>query len=197
MVSVTNSHQETDAEKDEKNNRPLPLLKRRHRLTGKYPAKVVEEKALLGREAEHSAKILLEESARIRHAICGTLPLVTNYKSESGCTYGDKCRFRHVEADGQPSKKLKKSCGKVSVALLKESLLRENLFCVKREKLGSNHTVNFSQGTWHHMRVRERKGPSRGISQKCEPHERILDRICDHRTPLDRRLYQAMRMKTA
>ena len=39
-------------------------------------AQVVEEKALLGREAENRAKILWEESVRIRHVICGTLPCV-------------------------------------------------------------------------------------------------------------------------
>ena len=36
-------------------------------------------------------------------------PVCLNYKSESGCTYGEKCRFRHEEVDGQPSEKSKKS----------------------------------------------------------------------------------------
>ena len=58
----------------------------------------------------------LRESVRVRHVISGTLPCL-NHKSESGCTYGDKCRFRHVEADGQPSKKSKKSGVKGPVAL--------------------------------------------------------------------------------
>ena len=39
-------------------------------------------------------------------------------------------------------------------------------------KLGSNHTVKFSMGTWHHTKIRERKGPSRGVTQKCEPQQR-------------------------
>ena len=61
-----------------RNNRPSPALKRRHRLTGRYPSKVqaVNVKALLGREAEYRAKIFREESARIRHVTCGT-PCVT------------------------------------------------------------------------------------------------------------------------
>ena len=41
----------------------------------------------------------------------------------------------------------------------------------KEAKLGSNHTVKFSRSTWHHKK-KERKGPSRGVIQKCEPHER-------------------------
>ena len=43
---------------------------------------------------------------------------------------------------------------------------------ILREKLGSNHTVKFSKGTWHCIKIRERKGPSRGVIQKCGPHER-------------------------
>ena len=43
---------------------------------------------------------------------CWHPPVCLNYKSESGCTYGEKCRSRHVEADGQPSQKSKKSCVK-------------------------------------------------------------------------------------
>ena len=69
---------------------------------------------------------------------------------ESGCTYGDKCRFRHVEADGQPSKKSKKRGVKGSVATSKGSV---QLCCLSQDshprKLGSNHTVQFSKGTWH------------------------------------------------
>ena len=38
--------------------------------------------------------------------------------------------------------------------------------------LGSKHTVKFLKGTWHQFKIRERKGPSRGIIQKCAPHER-------------------------
>ena len=48
----------------------------------------------------------------------------------------------------------------------KKSILREP------GMLGSKHTVKFSQGTWHQIKIRERKGPSRGIIQKCAPHER-------------------------
>ena len=40
--------------------------------------------------------------------------------------------------------------------------------------LGSKHAVKFSKGTWHQIKIRERKGPSRRIIQKCAPHERSL-----------------------
>ena len=38
--------------------------------------------------------------------------------------------------------------------------------------LGSKHTVIFSRGTWRQIKIRERKGPSRGINQMCALHER-------------------------
>ena len=107
----------------------------------------------------------------------GALP----YKSESGFTCGEKCRFRHFEVDGQPSKESQKSGVKGSGALLNES---RQIGCVSQDshprrsflreegKLGPNHAVKFSRSTWHHIKTRERKGQSRGIIQKCEPHER-------------------------
>ena len=66
----------------------------------------------------------------------------------------------------QPSKKSKKSGVKGSVALSKESI---QVGCVSHHsyprksvlreegKLGSNHAVKFSTGTWHHLKIRERK----------------------------------------
>ena len=35
-------------------------------------------------------------------------PMCQNYKYESGCNYGNRCYFRHVEADEMPSKKVEK-----------------------------------------------------------------------------------------
>ena len=109
----------------------------------------------------------------------GHLPVCQNYKSESGSTYGDKCRFRHVEAE-DPAKS-KKGGARGSVALLKEST---QLGCVSQDsyprksslrelgKFGSTHGVKFSKDTWQKIKNSGKKGPSQGIIQKCEPHER-------------------------
>ena len=35
------------------------------------------------------------------------------------------------------------------------------------ETWGSNHTDKFSEDTWRHLKNRERRGPSRGVIQKC------------------------------
>ena len=80
--------------------------------------------------------------------------------------HGDRCHFRHVEADGKPNKKSKKGGAKGSVALLEES---RQLGCVSQDshprksflresgKLGSKHTVKFSKGTWHQIKIWERE----------------------------------------
>ena len=102
------------------------------------------------------------------------------YKSASGYKNGDKCRFWHVEADWQLSKKLKKSGVIGSVALLKESVQfgcpsqdsypRKSILR-KERTLGSNHTVKFSKGTLAPYKNSGIKGPSRGVIQKFEPDE--------------------------
>ena len=109
-----------------------------------------------------------KQSSRFGHP-----PVCQNYKSENGCICGRKCFFRHVEAEETPSKKSKKDSAKGSVALLKDSCPRRSILR-EEGKLGSKHAVKFSKGTWHQIKIRERKGPSRGIIQKCEPHERSL-----------------------
>ena len=40
--------------------------------------------------------------------------------------------------------------------------------------MGSDRTVRFSKGTLHPVNFQERKGPSQGVVQICEPQERSL-----------------------
>ena len=47
-------------------------------------------------------------------------PVCQNFKSGKGCIHGDKCHFRHVEAEGKPSKKAKKGGAKGSIAISEE-----------------------------------------------------------------------------
>ena len=124
------------------------------------------------KKEQHSVPIqkLLKKS---RLVVFWHPPVCQNYKSKTGCTFGNKCYFRDVEADKKPSKKSKNG-----VALLKESL---QLGCASQDsyprksilreqgKLGSNRTVKFTNDTCHQIKNLERKGPSRGIIQKCEP----------------------------
>ena len=103
-----------------------------------------------------------------------------NYRSEKGCVTWRQLPFPKCWEE-KPSKKSKKGGAKGSVALVKEST---QLGCVSQDshprksilreqgKLGSKHTVKFSKGTWHQIKIRERKGPSRGLIPKCAPHER-------------------------
>ena len=112
---------ETDAIRDEKDNRPLLHQMRRQRLTeGEKSAANISNK-----EESSSDK---KSEIPCRYKICkklackfGILPCVQNFKSESGRNYGDECLFGHAEADETPSKKSKKSGAKGLVALLRES----------------------------------------------------------------------------
>ena len=52
----------------------------------------------------------------------------------------------------------------------RKSILREP------GNLGSKHTVKFSKGIWDQIRIRERKGPSRGTFQKCALTSVVLAR---------------------
>ena len=101
-------------------------------------------------------------------------PVCPNFKSESGCKYGDKCKLLHIEAGGQPSKKPKKGGAQGSVALLKETI---QLDCVSQDHVhrksilrengnwGSNHTVKFSKTTMRHAKFRK-EGPIAGNHSK-------------------------------
>ena len=60
-------------------------------------------------------------------------------------------------------------CGCVSQdSYQRKSTLREE------RQLGSTRAVKISKGTWHKIKIRKGKSPSRGIIQKCAPHERSL-----------------------
>ena len=111
------------------------------------------------------------------HVSFGTLPSVriTSLKKDvymETNAITDMLRQKESRAKGR---------AKGSVAILKESF---QLGCVSQVSysrksilreagmLGSKHAVKFSKGTWHQIKIRERKGPSRGIIQECAPHER-------------------------
>ena len=119
-VSVMILYLETDVQvQRQKDKRPLPHQMRRHRLTDRHPQKdqAAEEKAL--RIA--SGRIPCRYRGKCTNPSCNYWhpPVCQNYLSESGCKYGNRCYFRHVEADEKPSKKSKKGGAKGSVALLR------------------------------------------------------------------------------
>ena len=192
-VSVRIPHLETDARRDKKDNRLLLHWKRRHILTERCSPKVqtAEESAFRTR-GRLPCRNFLRGKCSYPSCNFGHPPVSLRHKSVSGCTCGDECWFRSVETDGQSSRKSKKSCVKVSVALWKNSVqfgcvsqysYRREAIQRKIGKLRSNGTVTFSKGTWHHIKFWERKGPSRAVIQQFEPHERSpCDLKCGERT---------------
>ena len=79
--------------------------------------------------------------------------MATNQDCKGSLQEGDTCHFRHVEAEGNPSKRSKKGGAEGPVAILKESI---QLGCVSQDpyprksilreqgKLGSKRAVKFS-----------------------------------------------------
>ena len=85
---------------------------------GQIQIQATEGKALQTKGAEFRADT---ENVITRHVITGMLPC-QNYKSETGFIPGNRCYFRHVEAEEKPNEKSKKGGAKGSVALLKKSI---------------------------------------------------------------------------
>ena len=124
------------------------FLDRRHRLTEKgfFKMTFLEEKALPDLKGKRACKNFLkirctEPSCDLWHP-----PVSLNHKSESRCKYGDYRQFRHTEAGGQPRQKSKKSGGKGSVAVFKETI---QLGCVSKQKTSSHaHFSQSCQSSW-------------------------------------------------
>ena len=161
-------HLETDARKDKKDSRPLLHQKRRHRLTRRCPKKVqaAEERAFPEQEERFCADISFGESVRIRHVILGTLPCVNPDANMATYVNSDILRLMCSLARSR-----RKVVWKVQLPYWR-SLYKRKSTPREEGQLGSNHAVIFSIGTWHNVNMRERKGPSRGVIQKCVPHER-------------------------
>ena len=118
-----------------------------------------------------------------RRVIIDILPC-GDYKSGKRCIYGNCCLYRHAGGEEKPSKKWKKESTQGAVATLRQ----KNQGCVSqnsdpkksilwkagqtRLNASAGHTIKFSGRTWCEIQIRERKGPSRGVIQKGEPHER-------------------------
>ena len=112
-------------------------------------------------------------------------PVCLNYKSEKSCIHGSNCQYRHADGEEKPSKKSKSVSNQGAIAILKEkkiqgclsqnsdpkkSFLRNTV--QTRLNASAGHAIKFSGRTWCEIQIRERKGPSRGVFQKGEPHER-------------------------
>ena len=167
VVQVMTPCLETDAIRDKKDNRPLLHQKAKAQRDGKIPSKSSgrREECTRGRiPRQHVLRgKCTNPSCNFWHP-----PVCLNYKSESGCKHGDKCRLRHTEVDGQPSKKSKKSGVKGFSGFIEGVSI--HLGCVAQDSyprkyilreagnLRSNHTVKFSKGTWHHMKKSGKKG---------------------------------------
>ena len=153
--SVMIQHLETDARlKDRKDSNPLPHLIRRQGLT----VKKVSGKRQASSSDVRCRILCLYRYCKNPSCNCWHRPVCQNYKSETGCVFGKRCYFRHVEAEENPNKESKNGGANGTVALFKESI---QFGCVSQDPrqgksilweegtLRSNHAVKLSKGTWH------------------------------------------------
>ena len=93
----------------EKHNRPLLLQGLRHKNDGRRPSKgnAPRRSIPLGKGGQRPCNKY--HNGNCTNPLCNCWqPLVCqNYKSESGCKFGEKYEFRHTEVDSQPNKKPK------------------------------------------------------------------------------------------
>ena len=101
-----------------------------------------------------------------------------DYKSDKGCKYGDKCRFRHVEVDVQTSKKLKKSgvtgsvaffFGVYTIGFCVSCFSSEKIYSTERRKIGIE-SHRRTRGTTSQFGTE--KVHREASFRKCEFHER-------------------------
>ena len=126
-------------------------------------------------------KFFVYGRARCRKSSCAYRhpPVCRNYKS------GNSCLYRHADGEEKPSKRSKSESTPGAVAILKgkkvpgcvfqnadpkKSIMRKT--GQTRSNVSAGHAVKFSGRTWYEVQIRERRGPSRGVIQKSEPHER-------------------------
>ena len=159
--------------RDEEGDRPLPHRIRRPSLTAREKStqkhQATEMKALQTKGAKFRA---VTKVVKTCHVVFGIIP------------FGRKCSSDMLRRRRRsPSKKSKKrwceriSCiieGVYTIGLCISSFLSENSILRVKENWDQNTRQFLSKGSWHQNKIRERKGPSRGIIHECEPHERSL-----------------------
>ena len=158
-------------------NRPLLLQRHRLRLTEEdlRQEKVPRGESPSGKKGRKAFKSYCKGNCT--NPLCNFWhpPVCQNYKSETGCNIGDTSLVRHTEA-GKHSKKSQNSGGKDRSP---DRRSQKHLGCVPQDteppkksilqksgKMGSNCTVKFSKGMWHHIKNSEKKGSvARGSSK--------------------------------
>ena len=98
-------------------------------------------------------------------------------ETKSRCKFGEKCVLMHREVDKQPNKKPKtvalKNSKQLGCVFQDVEPPKSNSILRKGTKfLGPKRSMRFPRSTLRHVKIRERRGPSQGVTQRFDPHER-------------------------
>ena len=128
-------------------------------------------------------RITSKELAQLHFCEKRNPPECLFYKSENGCTFGDKCSRAHRQVDEQPTKKSKNNGDKIAVSILKNTRQFGCVFqdmehpkCSSILRKSSNilkpiRCVQFTKAVLRHANTRDQK-PSLGKICPCDPHQR-------------------------
>ena len=184
VVTVMNpaSGNRCDQRRKEHSSSPAPRAKAQDWRANTLQRLRSQRRALLEREERFRAKIFIGESVRIRHVIVGSLPCVsiTSLNQDANmATIVDSYTLRLMPSQAKSRKVVRKNqfldCRRLyKLGCVSQNSYRKTSILREEGRLRSTHAVKLSRGTWHQMNIRETNGPSQGVFQKCEPHERGL-----------------------
>ena len=182
VVSVVVQRVETEANRDKKDdrlllhpirrqNRPMARDKNPHR------DQAINRKALWTRVKFHANS----NSVKIRHINSGIFPCVWITSLKMMCYMATNAISDMLMQKERPAKKSKKVGARdqlhywrvYTIGLCISRFLSEKVYSTWTRKIGIKARRQSLQGHLHRIKIREWKGPSRGIIQKCAPHEAL------------------------
>ena len=147
-----------------KGQRPRGRSSSPHQIRRQRPTvKMVTNLKVLTREVRLYA---FSKIVKNRPVNFGIFPCVRITGHQKDACMGNNAIFDRLRERKSQQQVKERWCERISCII--EGVYTIGVFCVSREqgRLGSKHAVTFSNGTWHQIKIRDRKGPSRGIIQK-------------------------------
>ena len=101
----------------------------------------------------------------------------TIFYSESGCKFGEKCVFRHQERLTVSQTRNRKEWWYRFCCLVEDfqaiwlRIPGYRAAELQSKSFGPKRSVQFSQVTLRHVKIRERRSPSQGVTQRSDLHE--------------------------
>ena len=136
-----------------------------------------------------------EEKVPVVECLDGPARITSNYKTKSGCRFGEKCSYAQRQVDEKPSKRSKKNDDESAVAMLKKYDLHDRtwqLVVNRDESHDRSEKPVVKRATRHelkHRAVGRRSSNTRQLGcvfQDMKPPKSILRKSSDMQKPIQR-----------